>query len=66
MSDNLNEMDTVIDRLTTWASEPLDIVDFVMRHTQIIVKILRSLHIRDWELNQEMENIERICEEKND
>jgi hypothetical protein len=59
-------MDTVIDRLTTWASEPLDIVDFVMRHTQIIVKILRSLHIRDWELNQEMENIERICEEKND
>jgi hypothetical protein len=59
-------MDTVIDRLATWASEPLDIVDFVMRHTQIIVKILRSLHIRDWELNQEMENIERICEEKND
>lgn len=66
MSDNFNEMDTVIDRLTTWASEPLDIVDFVMRHTQIIVKISRSLHRREWELNQEMKTLERICEEKND
>jgi hypothetical protein len=57
-------MNKIIDALTYWASEPSDITDFVLRHTQILAKVSRSLNERDEELKKEMKSIHKMCEER--